>query len=74
MACAGNVGLRVQLLERLDQRKREQRALNECPQEGLAPAPPRVDAHAERGGRGLRLSRRRGDCLGVNRAAQPVDA
>eukprot|EP00964_Phaeocystis_antarctica_P023415 scaffold13097_cov59-Phaeocystis_antarctica.AAC.2 len=66
-------GLHVQLLERLDQREREQRALDERPQEGLAAAPPRVDAHAERGKRRLRLACRRGDCLGVDRAAQPID-
>eukprot|EP00964_Phaeocystis_antarctica_P056707 scaffold33481_cov61-Phaeocystis_antarctica.AAC.1 len=67
------ISLHVQLLERVDQREREQRALDERPQKGLAAAPPRVDAHAERGGRGLRLACRRGDCLGVDRAAQPID-
>eukprot|EP00964_Phaeocystis_antarctica_P141245 scaffold106229_cov60-Phaeocystis_antarctica.AAC.1 len=67
------VGLHVQLLERVDQREREQRALDERPQEGLAASPPSVDAHAERGGRGLNTAGRLGDCLGVDRAAQPVD-
>eukprot|EP00964_Phaeocystis_antarctica_P099263 scaffold65118_cov60-Phaeocystis_antarctica.AAC.2 len=67
------IGLLVQLLERLDQREREQRALDERPQEGLAAAPPRVDAYAERLGWRLGLARRGGDCLGVDRVAQSID-